>query len=187
VTIDGGIPRCRAKAAPLPRDSISHALSNMGAIVFPEGESLSSPSGNFFFPHWVLESTDMTPVTVEETRRARLAMLVARHGGMTELCAKLTNQSAPGLTRILNANVRHEREGRPYVMGSPMARKIETDLNLPEGWMDTPPTYAEIHGEDDPRARVMILMESLPKDQWPTAARLLDALAKPEKNNGTTG
>ena len=68
-----------------------------------------------------------------------------------------------------------------------MAREIEEKLSLETGWMDTPPSYAELQGDDDPRAKVMLLMESMPPDQWPTAVRLLDALAQPAKGNGTTG
>lgn len=165
----------------------------MGRIVFPVGEILSSPSGNFFFPLGVAECQLMTPVTVEETRRLRLGMLVSKHGGMAELCEKLgyaRNQTA-GLTRILNANLRHDRDSKPYVMGSPMARQIESKLDLPLGWMDTPPSYADLHGLDSPRAKAMAMLENLPEYQVPTAARLIDALTEPEKgdedNNGTTG
>lgn len=154
---------------------------------------MSSPPGNFFFPLWVAESQQMILATVEDTRRARLGMLVAKYGGMAELYEKLgyARNETSGLTRILNANIRHERAGKAYVMGSPMARKIERTLGLPVGWMDTPPTYAELHGKEDPRAKVMELMEALPKDQWPTAARLLNALNQPPEpksaENGTAG
>lgn len=67
-----------------------------------------------------------------------------------------------------------------------MAREIETSLGLETGWMDTPLTYAELHGQEDPRAKVLQLMEAMPTDQWATAVRLLDALAQPSPANGTT-
>ena len=70
-------------------------------------------------------------------------------------------------------------------MGDDLARKIEEKLGLPEGWMDTPPSYSELQGEHDPRLKAMVLMESLPPDQWDTALRLLDALAQPASKNGT--
>jgi len=81
------------------------------------------------------------------------------------------------------------RSGRvkPYQMGDAMAREIEQKLSLDVGWMDTPPSYAELHGEDDPRTKVMLLMEAMPPDQWATAVRLLDALAQPAKATGTHG
>lgn len=128
---------------------------------------------------------------VEETRRQRLLMLIKQHDGQTNLIEKLPKEiSASTVSRIANANVRHDRGGAVYVMGSPMAREIEVALGLPNGWMDTPLTYAELHGEDDPRTKAMQLMEALPPDQWATAVRLLDALAQPAQqhpSNGTTG
>lgn len=125
---------------------------------------------------------------VEETRRTRLKMLVKKHEGMANLCQALgyaRNETAT-LTRIMNANVRHEREGKAYEMGSPMARKIEEKLGFTLGWMDTPPTYAELDG-DDRQAQMLQAMENIPADLWPTAQRLLAALEKPEAKNGTTG
>jgi hypothetical protein len=127
--------------------------------------------------------------TVEETRRIRLRLLVAKHAGMANLCQALgyARTETATLTRILNANVRHERADKLYVMGSALAREIELTLQLPTGWMDTPPTYAELHGEQDPRAQEMAVFESLPPEEWPTALRLLGALAKPADKNGTNG
>lgn len=127
--------------------------------------------------------------TVHETRRARLEMLVQQHGGkLAELNEALgLPRNATKLARIRNANARLER-GTVYVMGDREARDIEEKLGLERGWMDTPPSYAEMHGEDDPRAKVMALMESLPQDEWATAVRLVGALAQPkEARNGTTG
>ena len=125
---------------------------------------------------------------VEETRRTRLKMLVKKHESMANLCQLLgyaRNETAT-LTRIMNANVRHEREGKVYNMGSPMARQIEETLGYDSGWMDTPPTYAELGG-DDRQAQMLLAMESIPEDLWPTARRLLAALEKPQAKNGTTG
>ena len=72
-------------------------------------------------------------------------------------------------------------------MGDEQAREIEQKLSLGLGWMDTPPSYSEILGDDDPRTKVMQLMEAMPPDQWATAVRLLDALAQPAQATGTHG
>lgn len=72
-------------------------------------------------------------------------------------------------------------------MGDDMARKIETALKLPEGWMDTPPTHAEMHGEGDPRSKAVALLSAMEPEQLYTAIRLLDAITKPPEANGTTG
>ncbi|CAM3348302.1 hypothetical protein POHY109586_03365 [Polaromonas hydrogenivorans] len=117
-------------------------------------------------------------------------MLVTRHNNtMADLCQELgyARTETATLTRILNANVRHDRDGKPYNMGSPMAREIEKKLKLPNGWMDTPPSYAELHGEQDQRAMMMDLMNSLPPEDLATALRMLSALKEPTGplKNGT--
>lgn len=159
----------------------------MGAIVFPKGETMSTPLGEFF--NSPLGSQIGAMDTVEETRRLRLQILVTKHGSMADLCEGLgyARTETATLTRILNANVRHDRGGKLYNMGSPMARDIEKKLNLPHGWMDTPPTYDELLGEQDPRTKVMQLMEGMPEDQWATVVRLVDALAQPTLATGTKG
>jgi len=159
----------------------------MARIVFPLGEWKQHPAGEF--PFFLSGGQILLMKPVEDTRRQRLLMLIKEHGGQTQLTEKLpkTEISASTVSRIANANIRHDRGGTPYVMGSPMARQIEAALGLPNGWMDTPLTYAEMHGEDDPRTKAMQLMEAMPPDQWATAVRLLDALAQPAHANGTTG
>lgn len=145
----------------------------------PIGEFLYSPSG--------FQICRMK--TVEETRRIRLRLLVEKFSSMANLCEALgyaRNETAT-LTRILNANVRHDRDGKPYNMGGPMAREIEIKLELEVGWMDTPPSYAELHGKSDPRAMALAVLESLPEQDWPAAVRLLTALKEPPipTKNGT--
>lgn len=143
-----------ASATALPLSTFSHDLSSMGAIVFPTGERLSSPTGEFIFSPVGCTITAMK--TIDETRRARLRMLVDRIGSMAELCQQLgyaRNETAT-LTRILNANIRHDRDGKPYNMGDLMARYIEEQLGLEKGWMDTPPTYEEL--DPDPLVSALL-------------------------------
>jgi hypothetical protein len=124
---------------------------------------------------------------VSETRKVRLEMLIKTHGSIAALNEKLGwSRTDPKLAQIRNGNVRSGRT-KPHQMGDSMAREIEGTLSLGLGWMDTPPSYAELHGEEDPRTKVMQLMEAIPPDQWTTAVRLLDALAQPAKATGTTG
>lgn len=159
----------------------------MSGILIPNGYTKSIPYGKFTY--WGLKCDHHRVQTIDETRRARLEILVRRHGG------KLANlnealgyeRTHTQLARIRNKNNRTDRPGKGYVMGDQQARDIEEKLGLEHGWMDTPPTYAELHGEQDPRSKALILMDALPPDQWDTALRLLDALAKPTQENGTTG
>lgn len=133
-------------------------------------------------------SDEMTRVmTIHETRLARLQMLLREHGSTANLNEALGwARTDVKLMQIKNENKRSDR-GKVYQMGDAMARLIEQRLGKPRGWMDTPPTYAELHGQQDPRARLMLLMEQLPEDQWPLAIRLLDALAQPTPPMKRTG
>lgn len=153
----------------------------------PEGESKSSPFGNLIFTPWVSKIARME--SVEETRRIRLQMLVKKHGGMANLCETLgyARTETATMTRILNANIRHDRGGKPYNMGSPMARQIEQKLSLEHGWMDTPPSPLELYGENDPRTKMQQLMDGMSPEQLSMAVRLLGAIAQPVKANGTDG
>lgn len=117
-------------------------------------------------------------LTIHETRLARLKMLIQRYGTVAALNEALGwPRTDPKLLQIRNQNMRSGRD-KPYQMGDEMAREIEATLQLPRGWMDTPPTFSELHGEEDPRAKALLLMEQIAPDQWPTALRLLDALAQ---------
>lgn len=133
-----------ANATDLPTSDLSHVFSSMAPIVSPVGETLSRPTGEFIF--YPAGSNIAAMRTIDETRRARLRMLVERAGTMAELCQQLgyaRNETAT-LTRILNGNIRHDRDGKPYNMGETMARYIEETLSLQRGWMDTPPSYEEL-------------------------------------------
>ena len=155
----------RANAAARPVLASSHVLSSsIGAYCIPPRGNIANPLGEFFISPSDVLLLPMTPV--EETRRIRLRMLVDKHDGMASLCQKLgyARTETAGLTRILNANIRHEREGKPYNMGSPMARQIEVKLGLPVGYMDTPPTYAELTGENDRQTEMWLAMEGIPED-----------------------
>lgn len=117
--------------------------------------------------------------TVFETRKQRLRLLKEKHGTWADLNVAIGwTRTDPRLSQILSGSIRSDR-GSPYVMGDPTARQIEAALSLPEGWMDTPLSYAEIHNKEDPRALVMSLMEAMPSSEWATVVRLVDALAQP--------
>lgn len=152
----------------------------MDTIVIPRGERLSRPPGEF----------NISPAgflliyveTVEHTRRIRLRMLVDKYAGLANLCEELgySRKETSGLSRILNANLRHDRAGEPYNMGSPMARSIEHRLELPTGWMDTPPDYFELH-RDQHIADVIRVMEDLPEDwQREKVASIVLTLVRPK-------
>jgi hypothetical protein len=125
--------------------------------------------------------------TISETRIARLAMLVEKHGGSL---AKLNE--ALGLDRTdstlsqIRTGAAHSKTGKTRGMGDNLARKIEERLGLAHGWMDTPPGYADMH-PDDRISHVMKVMEAMPEWQRDQAMRLVDTIAEPAPKRGNGG
>lgn len=177
----------RANAFALPHSDSTQVLRFIGPIVLPIGYIKQVPLGKF--TNRVLLGDYQGVNTIDETRRARLEMLIKRFGGkLADLNEALGYERTHSqLARIKNKNQRTDRPGKFFAMGDELAREIEEKLSLGLGWMDTPPSYLELLGDNDPRTKVMQLMEAMPPDQWQTAVRLLDALAQPAKANGTNG
>ena len=157
----------------------------MAAIVFPAGEPKSSPPGEFLFcsPGCSIHAMQ----TVEETRRERLLLLIKKEGSLSDLLEKLglARTENSRLSRIANANIRHDRGGKPYVMGSPMAREIETKLGLETGWMDTPPCPTEAYGVSQPLERMAALFAVMEPEMQYKVVRMVAALN--EQADGTNG
>jgi hypothetical protein len=72
----------------------------------------------------------MSDMDIYEIRRRNLARIVKEKNGTIVELAKQAETSANYLTQVLSERVaRH--------MGSTVARRIESKLELPEGWMDS--------------------------------------------------
>lgn len=160
-------------------------MSNMAAILLPNGHNLSMPCGNFRCDPRGNEIRAMQ--TIAETRRSRLEVLIERHGGkianLNEALGYERNDTR--LARIRNANARTDRPGKVFQMGDPQAREIEDRLQLPRGWMDTPTDYVDL---SDHRLRhVLKVMEAMPEWQRDQAVKIVDTLAQPPSANGTNG
>lgn len=174
----------RANAFPLPRPKPIQSLSSMGQILtlgyvksISAGELQYLPSG-YVIPRMQ---------TVSETRKQRLGMLkekYARWGDLNEAIGWA--RTDPRLSQILSGNIRSNR-GTPYVMGDTTARLIEEKLNLQPGWMDTPPSPAEMHGENDPSAMIQALLDGMSEGDKRAALRIVAALKEPDEalKNGT--
>jgi hypothetical protein len=145
--------------------------------------SIATASFCFSAPWLVIQAVQ----TIAETRRQRLQMLTEQYGSLAALNEKLgLARTDATLSQIKNKSA-HHKTGKPRSMGDDLARKIEAAFDLPEGWMDTPPSYAELHGEPDPMTMAMELMQAMEPEARYQAVRLLDALAQPPKANGTHG
>lgn len=106
--------------------------------------------------------------TVEETRLTRLNMLITKAGGASILAGKLQRAEAQ-----ISQYVTHKRN-----MGSDFARYVEKTLELETGWMDTPPTYAELGGDLDVISKAVTVLQAMEPDQRHQALRFLDIFAE---------
>lgn len=120
--------------------------------------------------------------TIEETRRLRLEMLVLEFGSQVALATKIDKAPAQ-LNQWLRAAPNSET-GKPRALSSEIAREIEEKTGKPTGWMDTAPSYAELH-PNDRIAHAMRVMEAMSPYQLDQAVRVLDSLAEPPPKEGT--
>lgn len=155
------------------------------AFIVSTGYVASTSRGKFFFIHRDGQISGMQ--TVQETRRQRVGMLKNEYKSWAALNTALGwERTNTRLSQIHSGTLRSDR-GTPYTMGDETAREIETKLSKPAGWMDTPPSYAEINGEPDPISKAVTLLEAMEPEARYQALRLLDAIAQPPKANGTHG
>jgi len=77
--------------------------------------------------------------TVEESRVARLRMLIAEVGSTAALNRLAErNERDSTLSQILNGAL-GSKTGKPKTMGPDLARTLEIATRKPRGWMDTDP------------------------------------------------
>lgn len=125
--------------------------------------------------------------TIDATRRKRLEILIERYGSIAALNLALGAEKTDATLSQIRTQAPHSKTGKPRSMGDEKARDIEVKLGLERGWMDTSPTYAELH-PDDRIAHAMKVMESMTPHQLDQAVRVLDTLAEPPTDtlkNGT--
>lgn len=123
--------------------------------------------------------------TVQETRRQRLGLLKEKYGRWVDVNAALGWESTNArLSQIHSGTLRSDR-GTPYTMGDETAREIEQKLALPVGWMDTPPSYAELSSGNAPLDRIAELFAVMEPEMQYKVVRLVVALNEPA--NGTNG
>lgn len=105
-------------------------------------------------------------------------MLIERHGSIAALNLALGMEKTDATLSQIRTQAPHSKTGKPRAMGDEKARDIENKLGLERGWMDTSPTYTELH-PDDRISHAMRVMESMTPYQLDQAVRVLDTLAQP--------
>lgn len=119
--------------------------------------------------------------TIDSTRRKRLEMLIERYGSIAALNLALGVDKTDATLSQIRTQAPHSKTGKPRAMGDEKARDIEDKLGLERGWMDTPPSFADLH-PDNRIAHAMKIMEQMSTYQLDQAVRVLDTLAEPMKN-----
>lgn len=113
------------------------------------------------------------PQTVQTTRRERLELLIKEHGSLAALNAAMgMNRTDATFSQIRNQSV-HSSTGKLRTMGDDLARRLETRLGLPEGWMDTPLAQPG----DERIERVVRLLQAMGEQQREQALNVVSALA----------
>ncbi|WP_192429496.1 hypothetical protein ACN9MJ_13625 [Acidovorax facilis] len=136
----------------------------------------------YFLPH---KAVMPQMQTVQETRRQRLGLLKEKYGRWVDLNAALNWESTNArLSQIHSGTLRSDR-GTPYTMGDDTAREIEQKLNLPLGWMDTPPSAADTYGTNAPLERMAALFAVMEPEMQYKVVRMVAALN--EQADGTNG
>jgi hypothetical protein len=72
--------------------------------------------------------------TIDEIRRANLLLLISEAGNASRLSA-LTEVSPPIISQVSRGVARSEG-GKARVMGDTIARRLESKMGKPRGWMD---------------------------------------------------
>ena len=111
-------------------------------------------------------------VTIYDTRRARLEVLIAQHGGSLRALA-----DAAGLNEAYLSQIRTQqpdsKTGRPRQMGDKLARTLEERCRLPAGWMD------QSKGMSPEASSIAALFDRLPPDAREQYAAVILAMLRP--------
>lgn len=147
------------------------------------GYAKSMSAGKFSFNHG--DGPMLHMQTVQQTRRQRVGMLKKQYGTWAALNERLQwEKTSARLSQIHSGTLRSDR-GTPYTMGDDTAREIEVKLGLPVGWMDTPPSLSELHGNSDALDKVAELMAAMEPEMQYMVVRMVAAASQPAE--GTNG
>ncbi len=91
---------------------------------------------------------------VEEVRRANLLLLIQEAGSAAKLAA-LSGLAAPYISQVSRAVPNSKGKGA-RVMGPDVARRLETKMGKPRGWMDTDHSALNIAADLNGREGQMI-------------------------------
>ena len=110
--------------------------------------------------------------TISDTRRARLEVLIAQHGGSLRALAETAGLNEAYLSQIRTRQP-DSKTGRPRQMGDKLARTLEARCSLPAGWMD------ESTGMSPEASSIATLFDQLPPAAREQYAAVILAMLRP--------
>lgn len=125
--------------------------------------------------------------TVDEIRRDNLLLLIQEAGSAARL-AVLTEVPAPVISQVKNAAKHSAGRKKPRVMGPDVARRLETKMGKPKGWMDVDHSALSLASDLNGREGQMIGLFRLLNDfeQTDLINRLTEHLRKPSASSAET-
>lgn len=161
-----------ASAAPRPRSVASHAFNFMAPILAPCQVNAIAP---YEFAELAQCYSIACMKTIGEIRRDNLLLLLEEHKTLANLNENIKLERTDAtLSQIKNRNM--TSRGKPKAMGNQLARRIEVELKLGLGWMDSD------HGDDGFRheriSHAVTAMESMPDLQFDQAIKIIETLSQ---------
>jgi len=161
-----------ANLTPRPRSQSSHSLNFMPLLLAPY-KVLSIVPGELDSLAWRYPMKKMK--TVGDIRHINLLQLLQKHGSLANLNEALgLARTDATLSQIKNQSL--TSRGKPKMMGVTLARRMETVLGLPPGYMDNehlPASYRQ--QRIDHAVKAMEHMEDWQVDQ---AIKIIDTIAE---------
>lgn len=122
-----------ASDAPRPRSTLSHSFNFIAPLLATrEANAIAKPEFYLFAERYPIQ----TMKTISEIRHDNLLELIKKHGSIAALNVAIgMTRTDATLSQIKNKSP-DSKTGVPKAMGTPVARRIENELNLEVGWMD---------------------------------------------------
>ena len=120
--------------------------------------------------------SDVKPV--EDIRRDNLLLLIAEAGTAAKLSG-LTGVPAPYISQV-KRGVQHSTGTKPRIMGNDQARRLETQMGKPRGWMDTDHSALQISSDLNGREGQLVGLFRLLTDAQ--QVEMVDALTRQLRN-----
>jgi len=120
--------------------------------------------------------------TIAQIRLDNLRLLVQEFGSQDAVAVR-GNTSPVYISQVINQTP-DSKTKKPRQIGDPLARKLEAGCDKELGWMDN---HHYDRGREYRIEHAIAAMEQMRDWQFDQAIKILDTIAQPQPNDGTTG